>query len=167
MRVGPGWDCGRCRLDGPNGLLLHCRVSMTFLPLCFSFSKSYLCPILFPIPSSPSPNIFISASLLFGHSLPLFSLWTAISWFLVGFCGYDSSFIPSPCSIKYLPLSMPFSFDKGSSGLETSALFSPYRCCQTCWDFPAFSLLYLIGPCSDFYDKLSSLWSVVFPTHLD
>ena len=23
MGVGPGWDCGRCRLDGPNGLLLH------------------------------------------------------------------------------------------------------------------------------------------------
>jgi len=21
--VGPRWDCGRCRLDGPNGLLLH------------------------------------------------------------------------------------------------------------------------------------------------
>ena len=26
--IEPGWDCGRCRLDGPNGLLLHCRVSM-------------------------------------------------------------------------------------------------------------------------------------------
>ena len=26
--VGSGWDCGRCRLDGPNGLFLHCRVSM-------------------------------------------------------------------------------------------------------------------------------------------
>ena len=28
MGVEPGWDCGRYRLDGPNGLLLHCRVSM-------------------------------------------------------------------------------------------------------------------------------------------
>ena len=26
MGVGPGWDCGRCRLDGPKGLSLHCRV---------------------------------------------------------------------------------------------------------------------------------------------
>ena len=24
-RTGPGWDCGRCRLNGPNNLLLHCR----------------------------------------------------------------------------------------------------------------------------------------------
>jgi len=23
--LGPGWDCGRCRLDGLNGLLLHYR----------------------------------------------------------------------------------------------------------------------------------------------
>jgi len=26
MGIRPGWDCGRCRLDGPNGLLLHCRI---------------------------------------------------------------------------------------------------------------------------------------------
>jgi len=25
---GLGWDCCRCRLDGPNGLLLHCRDSI-------------------------------------------------------------------------------------------------------------------------------------------
>ena len=28
--IGTGWDCGRCRLDGLNGLFLYCRVSMTF-----------------------------------------------------------------------------------------------------------------------------------------
>ena len=28
MGIGPGWDCGRCRPDGPNGLFLHCRDSM-------------------------------------------------------------------------------------------------------------------------------------------
>ena len=28
MGIGPGWDCGRCRLDGLNGLLLHCRDSI-------------------------------------------------------------------------------------------------------------------------------------------
>ena len=28
MEVGPGWDCGWCRLDGPNGLFLYCRVSI-------------------------------------------------------------------------------------------------------------------------------------------
>jgi len=26
MEIGPGWDCGRCRLDGPNGLLLPRRI---------------------------------------------------------------------------------------------------------------------------------------------
>jgi len=26
-----GWDCGRCRLDGPNGLLPHCRFSMIYM----------------------------------------------------------------------------------------------------------------------------------------
>ena len=26
MGIGPGWDCGRSRLDGLNGLLLHCRI---------------------------------------------------------------------------------------------------------------------------------------------
>jgi len=26
MGIGPGWDCGRCRLDGPNDLLLHCSI---------------------------------------------------------------------------------------------------------------------------------------------
>ena len=31
MGVGPGWDCGRCRLDGPNGLFLRCRVSMMII----------------------------------------------------------------------------------------------------------------------------------------
>ena len=30
MRLGPRWDCGRCRLDGPNGLLLHCRDSVIY-----------------------------------------------------------------------------------------------------------------------------------------
>jgi len=30
MGVGPGWDCGRCRLDGPNGLFLYCRDSILF-----------------------------------------------------------------------------------------------------------------------------------------
>ena len=28
MGVGPGWDGGRCSLNGPDGLFLHCRVSM-------------------------------------------------------------------------------------------------------------------------------------------
>ena len=28
MEIGPGWDCGQCRLGGLNGLLLHCRDSM-------------------------------------------------------------------------------------------------------------------------------------------
>ena len=28
MGIGPGWDCCRCRLDGPNGLLQHCSDSM-------------------------------------------------------------------------------------------------------------------------------------------
>ena len=26
MGIGSGWDCGRCRLDGLNSLLLHCRI---------------------------------------------------------------------------------------------------------------------------------------------
>ena len=45
--------------------------------------------------------------------------------------------------LLYLPLSILHrsGFDKGSSGLEMSALFSPDRCCQICSDFPAFSLL--------------------------
>jgi len=34
--IGPGWDCGRCGLDGPNGLLPHCRVSMIQSQCCES-----------------------------------------------------------------------------------------------------------------------------------
>ena len=33
--VGPEWDCGRCRLDGLNGLFLYCRVSMISMYLIY------------------------------------------------------------------------------------------------------------------------------------
>ena len=26
--IEPGWDCDQCRIDGPNGFLLHCRDPM-------------------------------------------------------------------------------------------------------------------------------------------
>jgi len=42
MGVGPGWDCGRYRLDGPNGLFLYCRVSMISMILCLSSRLLYL-----------------------------------------------------------------------------------------------------------------------------
>ena len=31
MGIGPGWDCRRCRLDGPNNLLQLCRDSMEYI----------------------------------------------------------------------------------------------------------------------------------------
>ena len=51
--IGPGWDCGRCRLDGLNGLLLHCRDST----------------ILFYAPSLPTEEL---------PNLHIFGLWEEI-----------------------------------------------------------------------------------------
>ena len=56
----------------------------------------------------------------------------------------DSHSACLPVCILYWSNSAPPSFDKESSGLEMSALFTPYRCCQNWWDFPAFSLLFPI-----------------------
>ena len=51
MGVGPGWDCGRCRLDGPNGLFLHCRVSMISMtqPCGASVLRMIMEEVLLPI----------------------------------------------------------------------------------------------------------------------
>jgi len=43
--IGPVWDCGRCRLDGPKGLLPLCRVSMIYSGLIGSDGVNCGCAV--------------------------------------------------------------------------------------------------------------------------